>query len=89
MKKYSFLLSSILLLSSCSNNNNIENSDYINNLDIFKYQDEVKILQLTDLHWNFGSDFKREKKYLDSLIDEANPDIIMIIGDSVLAGRKN
>lgn len=76
------------LLSSCGEVKSKNNDDYITSIDIFKYKDEVKILQLSDIHWSFSSDIEREKKYLTSLVKKTDPDIIVTTGDNILACNK-
>lgn len=85
-KRVSLLLLS-LLLSSCKGYEEVKLDDYITSIDIFRNQDEVKILQLTDLHWSFQTDFEREKKYLQNLVSICDPDIIMTTGDNILGGN--
>lgn len=76
-----------LLLSSCKNYKEVKLDDYITSIDLFKTQDDVKILQLTDLHYSFQTDFDREKDYLQKLVDLTDPDIIMTTGDNILGGN--
>lgn len=61
-------------------------SDYEKNLD---YTKDFKIMQLTDLHFGIQTDPLRQEKYLTSLINEANPDLIVFTGDSFMNATVN
>lgn len=89
MKKlYLFALPILgLCLTSCGQSNPAL-TDYVKSLDLFAHQDSVKVLQLTDIHWSVGTDFKREDAYLTALVVKANPDVIMITGDSFLIANQ-
>lgn len=87
-KLFSFLALSLILSSCGSSKVEKTTDDYISSIDIFKYQDEVKILQLTDIHWSFSTRESREKKYLEALVKKADPDIIVTTGDNILAANK-
>lgn len=87
MKKILTLLSLIILtliLVSCSKN--VELIDNYND-NTFGYielnKEEVKILQLTDLHLTYGFDYldRQTYKLIDSLIKHEEPDIIVVTGD--------
>lgn len=78
-----------ILLFSCSSKKEVSLNEYQTFLNIFDYKDEVKILQLTDIHWNFGTDLKKQTTYLKKLVELADPDIIISTGDNVLAASKN
>lgn len=83
-----FLLCS--LLCSCSRKlPTVKMKDYITEIDLFKEQDEVKIMQLTDLHYSFFTDFQREQKYIKKLVEIGDPDIIMVTGDIILGADEN
>lgn len=87
IKKSASLLLLSLLLSSCKSSVlKAEVSDYVTSINLFENQDEVKILQLTDLHWSFATNFDREKNYLTKLVEITDPDIIMTTGDNILSG---
>lgn len=71
-----------LFLVSCSKNKvEAYNEETFGYIDIKK--DNVKILQLTDLHLTYGFDYLDKKTYklIDGLIKLENPDIIVISGD--------
>jgi hypothetical protein len=63
-------------------------SDYVVTLDAFAGKSEAKVLQLTDLHYCFNTDFGREKAYVNALVSYADPDLIMVTGDSILGATK-
>lgn len=88
-KLYIFTLFSLfsLCLNSCSNGSVSEKS-YIKELDLFKDKEEIRILQITDVHWNFGTDFIKEKAYISALVKNTQPDLIVSTGDIVLQGNK-
>lgn len=86
MKKiilFIFIVTFSLVLISC--NKEIKIIEYDN--DTFGYidvkKDNVKILQLTDLHLTYGFDYLDRKTYklIDSLIMYEKPDIIVVTGD--------
>lgn len=69
----------LLLTTGCNNKNDYEAKDYILELD---YKDDFKILQLTDIHMANKDDRQREFDFIKETIDMANPDLIIITGDS-------
>jgi|GEM_PF-1097962 len=78
-----------LLLVSCSASAPTPSlEDYQTDVNLFAVQDEVRILQMTDIHWSVGTDFDKEEKYLRALVAKADPDIVMVTGDSVLTGAR-
>lgn len=86
MKKTIIFLTLILLsisLISCSEKSIIEPYDdtTFGYIDINK--DDIKILQLTDLHLTYGFDYLDKKTYklIDKLIKYESPDVIVITGD--------
>lgn len=73
-------------LFSCSKNPvALASEDYVRTLD---YSAGFKILQLTDIHWNFTTDVARQKLYLKAIVDAAKPNLIMITGDSLLCANE-
>jgi predicted MPP superfamily phosphohydrolase len=82
-RKLSLLMALLLLVTSCSEKKATA-ADYQTSLDIFKAQEAVKILQLTDLHWSLGTDFTRQEAYLKKVVELADPDIVITTGDNVL-----
>lgn len=42
---------------------------------------EFDILQITDTHWGVGTNFEREEAFIAKLIDNSNPDMIVLGGD--------
>lgn len=59
----------------------LDSENYVKTLS---WKEGFKILQLTDIHWNFTTDIPKQKAFLKATIDYASPDLIMITGDSVL-----
>jgi hypothetical protein len=89
MKRIWSITAAILLtlsLTSCGQKVSYQTSDYIINLNT--YHAGFKILQLTDIHLNVASDWSSESNYLDILIKRADPDMIVITGDSFLVSNK-
>lgn len=87
MKKLvTFILSVIVLLfvSSCSKLEPLEdnyNENEFGYIDIGK--DEVKIMQITDLHLTYGFDALDRKTYklIEALVNQEKPDLIVLTGD--------
>ena len=77
---------SICTLSSCKGN--VTDDSYIKSLDLFRNKNEVTVLQLTDMHWNYATDPVREKAYLQALVYNTHPDIIVSTGDNVCQANK-
>lgn len=91
MKKNKLLFMFLLpfVLSSCrpGNETEVELTDYVSEIE-FKNED-FKILQMTDIHWNLITNLEKETKYITTLVKGVNPDMLMITGDSFLIGNKN
>lgn len=73
-----------LLLTSCSQNITLEDTyrdETFGYIDIKK--DDIKILQLTDLHLTYGFDYLDQKTYqlIKDLIIQEKPDLIIVTGD--------
>lgn len=96
MKRIIILLLIIVLffsLTAC-NHNIILIDDYDDeSIDIINInKNEVKIMQLTDVHLTYGNDYLDKKTYklINNLITNENPDVIVITGDlfmSIIAPR--
>lgn len=69
-----------LLLTSCGQ---IEYplEDYF--LDM-QYVDNFRVLQLTDIHFGVTTNYVEQKKHLDTLVEAANPNLIVITGDTFM-----
>lgn len=80
MKKNIFLFSSVfaVCLTSCGINKRHDISEYIMKLN---YQDDYRILHLTDIHLGDKDDFDKHFKFMDLTITEANPNLIVVTGD--------
>jgi hypothetical protein len=86
MKKNSIwlaLLVSSLSLMGCSQKTDVplDSDAYVKTL---AWKEGFKVLQLTDIHWNFTTDIPAEKAFLKATINKAAPDLLMITGDSTL-----
>ena len=90
MSKKTFVVTGLLLLlslSSCGSNAiRMDSDDYVKTID--SYQDGFKILQLTDIHWNYTTDFAKQSEYLTAIVKLAKPNLIMVTGDSTLNANK-
>lgn len=86
--KYRTLAASLLLplLVSCGNVKDVALAAYfdLNKKDELLFHDGYKVLQLTDIHWSINTDVKAQSEYLTRVVKAANPDFIMITGDSLL-----
>lgn len=92
MKKIILIMNVLLfsvILVSCKNTKNIESNSNVlklsdtDTLKINVETDEVKIMQLTDVHLTYGFDYLDRKtfKLIDKLIEKEEPDIIVVTGD--------
>lgn len=86
-KGLKLLLTSFLISTSCTSSKSVNIEEYKSTIDIFKELDQVKILQLTDIHFSFATDYKREEKFLRALVKKADPDIIVTTGDNILGAN--
>lgn len=83
----------MLFLSSCSVNHELidsYNEQELRSINLTK--DNIKIMQLTDLHFTYGFDALDKKTYklLDNMFKKESPDVIVITGDlfmSILAPK--
>ena len=73
---FSFLL-------SCSGKVSPSFSDYQIDFSLFETKKTLKILFLTDVHWEFQSEGAKQSAYLNALVKNSNPDLIMLGGDQV------
>jgi hypothetical protein len=71
---------SLSLLSSCGSAT-AKPSDY---METIAYRKDFRVMQLTDIHWNFDTDVARQKAYLTHIATTIQPDFIMITGDCLL-----
>ena len=68
----------LLALTSCGTGVRHDIKDYILNYD---YHDNFRILQLTDTHISDKDDQFMQYDFIDSIIAEAHPDMIVVTGD--------
>ncbi|MDD6301749.1 MAG: metallophosphoesterase [Bacillales bacterium] len=86
-KKIFLFLTLSLLCSSCSlqgTHHNVE--EYMFDLS---FKDNFKIMQLSDLHFSNYDDLEEDFKFFDILVNDANPDLIVITGDMFTFASKN
>lgn len=74
------------LLLACSPAKSVGLDDYVANIPF--EGESMKVIQLADTHWTFGSDLEEEAAYLSALINEAGADIAILTGDQILGGNK-
>jgi len=74
-----FLMIFIFYLSGCERDIHYDASDYILEMD---YKEDFKILQMTDIHLANKDDRSRQYKFMRETINQANPDLIVVTGDS-------
>lgn len=72
-----------LCLASCGQAE-VPLSSYIETLNVFSSKFTAKVLQLTDLHWTYGTDVLRQKAYLDALFTNVSPDLVVFSGDNTM-----
>jgi Calcineurin-like phosphoesterase. len=74
------------LLASCGNANQVAIARYFerNGKDELVFHEGYKVLQLTDIHWSVNTDMVAQGAYLTRVVEAADPDFIMITGDSLL-----
>ncbi len=77
----------ILPLVACSSVKTYALEDYEINMD-FK-NDSFKIMQLTDIHLGVEIDNVKEMNQIKKYVDNNNPDLIIITGDSFLDANKS
>ena len=80
MKNKLALIPSLLAvcLSACSGSKSYESKDYMLQLD---YQNDFRILQLTDTHIGDKDNCKLHYEFMDLTIEQAHPNLIVITGD--------
>lgn len=89
MKKKLAALAILPLLLSCSNKGKAELGDYLKSLPLFdSSHHSLRVLQLTDIHWNLTTDMDKQSAYINALVKNASPDLVMITGDQVLTANK-
>lgn len=79
------LVSSLLPLVSCNSSTSVSLSSYIKEVEM---ENEYRILQLADIHYNSTTDVVNVEKYLSTLFKESNPDLIVLSGDQFMLASK-
>lgn len=74
------LFTSFILVSCTTNSIEVDKTDSIK-IDLKK--DDIKVMQLTDIHLTYGFDFLDKKTFglIDKMIEVEKPDIIIVTGD--------
>lgn len=86
IRKNVLFLSSLVFLSSCGiSGKNYNVDDYRLVLD---FHDDYKIMQITDIHIGIESNLTREFNFLKASIKEADPDLIIVTGDTFTYSNK-
>ena len=85
VKKIIPLLLIGLTCASCSQYKQYEIHDYRTTM---QFHDNFRVMQLTDLHLGVESDLARNLNFVSKLIDDADPDLIVVTGDSFMYGSK-
>ena len=70
------------LLTSCKGNTYYEEEKYEVGVQWVDPSKDFKILQLCDIHLNQSDDYERHFKMINKTITDANPDLIVINGDT-------
>ena len=73
------------LCVSCGQGFDYELKDY---RTVMKFHDDFKVMQLTDLHLGVQGDLAKNLGFVGYNIDHADPDLIVITGDSMMYGTK-
>ena len=74
-----------LTCASCYQSQTYEINDYRLTM---KFHDNFKVMQLTDLHFGLYTPLQENLDFVSMLIDEADPDLIVVTGDSFMYGTK-
>ena len=74
-----------LTCASCSFVKTYSINDYRTTM---QFHDNFKVMQLTDLHFGVQTDVAKNLRFVSRLIDEADPDLIVVTGDSFMFGSK-
>ena len=87
MKKYLILFIAMLCLActSCSETKEYSVDEYRTTM---QFHDNFRVMQLTDLHLGIQGDLVRNLNFVSKLIDDADPDLIVITGDSFMYASK-
>ena len=85
LKKLLSLLLTCFTCAACGQAKDYELSNYRTTM---KFHDDFRIMQLTDLHLGVQSELEKNLNFVSKLIDDANPDLIVVTGDSFMYGSK-
>ena len=80
------LLTTLLALTSCSGTITSPKNDRASSLTL--NGDSFKVLQLTDIHFTYSTNLERESSFITASVNYANPDLIVVTGDSMLNASK-
>lgn len=87
-KKTLFVFSLLATLTSCSLPKEKEGIDRSIAQSLNFKESSFKILQLTDIHFSSSTDIKHESEFISASVSYADPDLIMVTGDSLLNATK-
>lgn len=90
MKKacFAFLVFAISLASCAQNGASASQRDRTSPSSMEFNGSSFKILQLTDIHFSYSTNIKHEGEFLTHSVKYADPDLIVITGDSLLNASK-
>lgn len=88
MRKLLIFIIAVLCLActSCAQSKEYGVKDYRTTMQFY---DGFKVMQLTDLHLGVQGDLQSNLDFVSKLIDEADPDLIVVTGDSFMYANKN
>ncbi len=87
-KKTVLLFLSLIALVSCSANKESGRIDRTISQCLNFGETSFKVLQLTDIHFSCATDIRHESEFIGASVKYADPDLIMITGDSLLNASK-
>lgn len=82
----SFVLLTSLVATSCVSFKEYDIKQYEK---VMEYKDDFKIMQLTDIHISLPTNMDKQFSYLKTNIENCNPDLIVITGDSFFGATKS
>ena len=86
--KVNKLIALILLSLTCGSCGQVQNYEVKDYRTTMTFHEDFKIMQLTDLHLGIQGDLARNLNFVSKLIDDADPDLIVVTGDSFMYGSK-
>jgi hypothetical protein len=86
MRKLNFL-SLIFVAGFCASCSGPKHYDIELYRTTMNFHDDFKVMQLTDLHLGYEGDVNRSLQFVENSIKDANPDLIVLSGDSFMFGN--